>query len=369
MYIIRTSDRGQFKNCRQKWDFGSKIRQNYEPIIGIKPLDFGTAIHAGLEAYYNPLTWDTPQLREALALSTFAATNNEQKTKYLSIHQDGELVAELDTDFEERNQLGLDMLHYYFSWAPEMDEDFVPVFTEVEFEVPILVPGDISAVSMPDRFSATFPSRILKYKGEQVMYQGRIDLIVQSKSTGRYRIRDHKTRAQFGSLEFLQLDDQGTSYGWAIEHSLGIDVEAIEFNELRKAAPHEPQALKNGGLSVNKQQNTTYDLFVKKCHEMGLSLATYQPFLEYLTENPKEFCRRVVVHKTAKEYEIQSRRIFLEAIDMLNDPAIYPNPNPSWMGCPGCPFFNPCQATQDGGDVQYFLDEMFRKRPETEAAE
>jgi hypothetical protein len=50
--IIRTSDRGRFKKCRQQWDFESPMRQGYRYAGGVKPLDFGIAMHVGLKTGY-----------------------------------------------------------------------------------------------------------------------------------------------------------------------------------------------------------------------------------------------------------------------------------------------------------------------------
>ena len=52
--IVRTSDRGTFRRCRELWNFTSKIRENWEYVPGVEALDFGTAIHAALEVYYDP---------------------------------------------------------------------------------------------------------------------------------------------------------------------------------------------------------------------------------------------------------------------------------------------------------------------------
>src|SRR5947209_3560583 len=81
--IIRTSDRAYFKRCRQLWDFTSKIRMNYEPLVQPRPLEFGTAIHRGLEVYYNPETWDWDwEVKQGLCLKAFADAIEETKQTY-----------------------------------------------------------------------------------------------------------------------------------------------------------------------------------------------------------------------------------------------------------------------------------------------
>jgi ATP-dependent helicase/DNAse subunit B len=338
----------QFKRCRQLWDFGSKIRQNYEPNVGIKALDFGTAIHSALEAYYDPVTWNHPsEIRQTAAIMAFTKAIEGFKQKALKVNGDSELVYELEQDHQERMQLGMDMLAYYFLYSEEADDDIIPIRTEVEFEVPVL---DLDRKPMV-------------WKDEPVVYQGRVDLLAQVKHSGKYIIVDHKTAAQFGQTDWLALDEQCTSYGWALEHMLGLDISGIMYNQLRKKAPHPPKQLKDGSLSVNKQQDTTAQLFIAECKRLNQPVEQYQGFIDFLNADPKEFVRRTVIKRTQSEYEAQSRRIFMEAIDMLDTPMIYPNP--SSMNCNGCQFFQPCLATQDGGDVEWFLDELYTKRKET----
>ena len=177
--IIRTSDRGYYKRCRQLWNFTSKIRENWEPVQRYLAFDFGTAIHAGLQAYYEPKTWGNLDLQRSNAREAFRAsfTELQQKVKV------GDLEFELR--FDEQIQLGLGMLEFYFTWAPSRDKNWRPVFVEVEFEVPILGLEGLA------------------------VYQGRIDLVVEvfdddGNSLGYY-IVDHKTAKQFGETSWLWL--------------------------------------------------------------------------------------------------------------------------------------------------------------------
>jgi hypothetical protein len=337
-WIIRTSDRQFFKKCRQLWDFSSKIRQDYEPLIAPKFFDFGSAVHKGLQTLYDPKTWHLDrQVVESLSLKAFTDICSEQKGQYLRI-TDGDMAIDLEIDFKERIELGRGMLEYYFKWARKHDQGFTPKLVEVEFEVPI-------------------PRLVIK--GLPVVYQGRVDLVVEDEF-GEYWIWDHKTAAQFGTTQHLALDEQCGSYIWALKHKLGINIAGVVYNELRKKVPHAPHQNKNGFLSVNKQQDTTLDLFLEAMEALGHTPSMYESYIEYLTECPKEFVRRTQVHRNRAEMEIQENRIRLEAIDMLNNPSIYPNPT-KW-NCDGCWFFAPCIATNENSDVQFLLQEGYRKR-------
>jgi RecB family exonuclease len=322
---IRTSDRSYFKRCRQLWDFTSVLRQNLEPFQRAEALDFGTAIHAALECYYDPEAWPDVDAREKAAIMGFLGAI--QKVEKLVV--EGPLDFEID--FNEQRMLGLGMLDNYFKWAPAHD-NFKPVYVEVEFEVPL-------------------------YAGS--VYQGRIDLIVEDDYG--YWIVDHKTTAVFGATEWLVLDDQCASYAWALRRQLGLEVRGVIYNELRKKLAHPPTVLKNGTLSVSKSQETTYELYMATIIELGLNPADYDDVLEYYASDAaQQYFRRTKVIFNKHTLENVEKRILLEAQEMMDNPAIYPTP--SRFNCTGCRFFAPCVALQEGADYETILSENYQRR-------
>ena len=360
-YIIRTSDRGIFKGCRQRWDFASKMRRNLEPWQKYKPFEFGTAFHAAMEVYYDPARWTFDrEIVEAEALAKFAAVNKQQRIQ-VAQSQGGELSSDSLADYNERHELGLGMLRHYFKWARTRD-NFTPIAVEIDFEVPILVPQGVEV--LPDGYSTVYDTRDLLCLHDtqgfiDVVYQGRIDMLVKDEA-GEYWIFDHKTAAQMGDLSWLVLNDQVTSYCWALQHMLKIPIAGFVYNEIAKKVPKPPQVLQSGALSVNKQQDTTFDLYMEALVQGNFSIEAYQGMLNYLKASPKQFVRRTQVRRSPYELEMQGRRIFLEAVDMLNDPSIYPSPSP--MNCNSCMYRQPCTAVQDGSDVEFLLKNLFRKR-------
>jgi hypothetical protein len=364
MKAIRTTDRMNFKRCRQSWDFGSKLRQNYEPLRMPKALDFGTAFHKALEVYYSPLTWgdENFQVRVELSKQAFRNAINEHRTRQLKITGDTELIFELEQDFQERLDLGLGMLENYYYYS-KYNDNFKPIAVELDFEVPISIPEGYRShlANRFHEFNFDGMENILQHNREPVVYQGRIDLLVEDEK-GRYIIVDHKTASQFGDLTWLALDEQCTSYGWALQHVLGLEVSGIMYNQVRKKSPVKPTVLKNGTLSQAKNADTTAELFISTAQDLNHDLNMYSDYIAYLESNPKEFIRRTFVRRTEEEYKQQSIRIFLEALEMIQSPLIYPNP--SSMNCNGCMFFAPCSAKQSGGDVEFLLKEMYRKREE-----
>lgn len=364
--IIRTSDRNQFRRCRQKWDFGSKIRQGYEFVPGIEPLDFGIAIHSGAEVYYDPDRWNDPRaLVQYEATLAFIEHLEEWKKRLQSV----DMWDAQRSRWEELMELGIGMLEHYYLWAPKHDTDLLPIKSEIEFEISIPVPESVRyTVNMLDRFRVGEegqlqykietplggPDSLVRVEWVDVLYQGRIDLLAQIISTGKYAIVDHKSAAQFGQTEHLDLDTQCGSYKWALKRILNLDIDTVVYSEWRKAIPKPPKVLKSGYLSRNKAQATTVEMYVAEIERLGHDMAWYADFLPKLKENQTEYFRRNEVHRSDFELAAIERSICMEAIDMLNDPFIYPNPD-RW-NCNGCAFRTPCLMRQDGSDVDWHLN-------------
>lgn len=353
-HIIRTSDRNTFRKCRRQWDFTSKIRQNYEPTRMDKNLAFGIAVHAGLEVYYDPTFYSQPvHVRVARAKLRFGEELHEH-------FWSDDLSEEDRTEYAELEELGDGMLYHYGKWASGVDH-FKPIMVEYEFEVPVTVPQKYTSMWLTDEpyqrgFDVNDTSGYphLYYQAKPVVYQGRIDLMVEDEA-GELWLWDHKTASRFDDTTWLDLDTQVSSYAWAMQQIIGKPIAGIVYNELRKTAPSEPRVLKSGKLSKDKSQGTTYDLYVKAIEQGGHDPADYQDILHYLLHSGDDYFRRTQLHRTQIELAHQEELIFLEAMDMLGEPAIYPNP--SRFNCNYCSFRAPCLVTSEGGDVEFVLSD------------
>ena len=360
-YVIRTSDRINFKSCRKAWDYGSKLRRNLEPISLPKPLDFGTAIHAGLQKFYDPLTWSWPRdVVQIASVQTFVKTNWQGLQRYEELRGPDE---ELKMDFLERERLGIGMLENYFAYATQNDK-FTPIYVEVEFEVPIPVPRELR---LPPGFGHTVDGD-LTFNGEPVVYQGRIDMIVQDE-LGHYWIDDHKTTAQIRAdvVAHLELDEQMKSYVWAIQRQIGVKIQGMIYNELYKGVPAPPPEnkvqRKGRWYSINMSQDTSYELYKKTVAEgdpVAYAGGLYDEFLAFLLNQGNKYFRRTQVMYNDFELEFIGYQICLEAIDMLSNPLIYPNP--SRFKCGYCMFRTPCLANMDGSGDDFVLKEMYTTR-------
>jgi hypothetical protein len=363
--IIRTSDRNQFRSCRVAWDFGSKIRLNYEPTTTSDPLEFGSAMHEGWQVLYDPKRWKDPD-RLLVLIEAHAAFMRwmVKWQKKLKTTNQWDLRK---TDYEEHVKLGKGVLDHYVVWVADKnrDKDWEPVFTEIEFEIPIPVePENQKYVDARANFVALpiatngkvgktrYLHMYVDGDAVPVYYQGRIDLIILDLSTGKYWIIDHKTAKQFGSTLWFDMDTQTRSYGWAAKKVLKIDIEGVMFNRARKALPQLPKVNLNGSLSKNKQQKTTLAVYRAELKRRGLNAVHYTDFLSSYQE--AVFFERLTSVHSDQAFEQTERAILQEAMDMLDDPFIYPNPG--MFQCGYCSFRPACQALHDGQDPLWVLD-------------
>ena len=353
-HIIRTSDRGSFRSCRQEWDWSSKIRSNLEPAQRYAPFEDGTTWHEALAVYYEPATWHLlkdPATRVTVhiaAMNKLEKVHMEQVALATKLYGEEALPDDRLEEYADRFYMLAGMLSHYFTWAPTVD-NFTPVKIEIEFEVPVLDPaGD---------------PMLCVCHGWPVMYQGRLDGLVQDPQ-GRYWIFEHKTAGQMGRTEWLELDAQCGSYAWAIQKMLGIRVAGIIYSRALKAAPKPAKALlkpyKSRNFSTNKQSRTTYDLFTEQLRVAGEPETHYTEYLNYLREKGNPFFDRIEVYRNEAALETMGRNIYYEAKEMIHDPAIYPSPG--MFSCNGCRFREPCIAKQNGYDYQFILDELFVPR-------
>jgi hypothetical protein len=393
VHSIHTSGRKSYRGCRRRWDW--IYNQYFYPNVSAKPLEFGVAFHKAMEAGYDPkLPKMDFALRLAAAKVAFKKVVEEQLKKFKDNPNNTLSPEEADADYKERIKLGLGMLNYFFTEvSPKVDSGFTVYASEIAFEVPIVSPEgeqlwckcddcwrrfrNWSRQNWPE-WEADFARlnededdyRQSGWVGLPVTYGGRIDLLVQDEDGGIW-IVDWKTAAQITkeeNAEFLSLDDQITSYVWAL-WLLGLDVRGFIYVEIKKGYPQEPEPLtrryKGRLFSTNKQQDFEADLYettVKENDPQAYHDGLYDEFLEYLrAEGATKFTFWHQQHRNHEELEEAGRNIFYEAEEMT-DPKTRIYPNAGKFNCGTCAFIIPCQAKNRGEDVEYMLLSMFDKR-------
>jgi hypothetical protein len=285
-------------------------------------------MHEALAAYYDP-DLDDPRNPE-FAIDVFKAYVANWLAEQDNPSEDQYIWA------EDALELGVGMLKYYFVWAQKHDT-FIVVSVEKDFEVPI--PG------MPG-----------------VTYSFRIDGLVMDPD-GRFWLLENKTTAQFSdSTEYLAMDDQCGSYLWGLTQiDFPVHAEGVIYNELKKKVPQPLRELAAGGYSVNKSQDTTFEIAVNTLKEQYEKIPRhYWEFLDHLKAKPNNFVRRTPVRRNRREIEILGETLRYEVLDMVSNPTIYRAP--SRINCSGCPFIAPCILKWEGGDFQQLLDWEYTER-------
>jgi hypothetical protein len=411
-HSIHTSERMSFRGCRRRWNW--VFNDRYYPTTTAKPLEFGSAFHKAMETWYDPMMWGKDsETRTTLAVLAFINTCNEQKAKFFETTESNTLDPEVEEDYNERIVLGEGMIRYHCAKvSPTLDKTLTPTHVEIEFEVPVTNPdngdqlwckcdqcwklfknhtienGDGTYEAGEYQFRKRWNLHVdrearelldygqdfwVSWDGLPVTYGGRIDCLMKDQFN-RLWLVDWKTAARLSGQEegdtpdeFLQLEDQVTSYLWAL-WVLGIKCAGFIHHEIKKAFPEppEPNKVQRKGCwySVNKMQNTSYALYLETISEgdpSGLASGAYDEFLDYLkTKGPQYFSRKQV-HRNETELINAGRMIYLEALDMT-DPNLRLYPSPGRFGCNFCAYRQPCLSTNQGEDVEYLLNTNFEKR-------
>lgn len=410
VHSLHVSERRSFRGCRRRWSW--IFRDMWYPYTTAKPLEFGIAYHKACEFWYDPdfSHMNESSFRQTETLMVFRNECRRQLDTYRKNVRDGHIEQyqsdeEIEQDYSERVELGIGMLKQMFRQSLDLDKDYTPKGVEVKFEVPIKSRGhegeqlwckctrcwkkwtasltgeqhmdfcrlnhgrkDHNGVAIWDEDDY----KDCCWRGLPVCLGGRIDMFAED-IFGRYWIFDWKTAARLSTGEpgaqddFLWLDDQITSYCWAM-WVLGLNVAGFVYHEQKKALPEEPEPLKRpykgAVFSTNKSKSYEYDTYFKTVSEndpMGLEAGVYDDFLAYLKAEGGVFYKRHVIIRTVEQLVSAGQNLALEALDIV-DPGLRIYPAPGRYSCNGCAFREPCLARDRGEDVDYTLESLFEKR-------
>ncbi|MEG1543052.1 MAG: PD-(D/E)XK nuclease family protein [Tannerellaceae bacterium] len=407
-YSIRTSDRRTFRRCMRKWDFQSSLRQNLTHTGSEQNINFwfGSAIHFSLEDYHGLNQFQDP--RRALY-------------EYYHAFKDEDMPMGAEMNYP----LGLSMLTYYLTWMPRhnqqtgfetawMDPNTYAIMpkgapgaipaVEISFYIPLNVyavvdaddnkignsfyfnketetlehlqmthpdlPKDWSPDNDPDWVYNVETGMPIKIIG--VNYHGTIDRIVVDRY-GRYWLWDYKTAKKADTAK-LATDDQVSAYLWAAKKIFPFAVYGFVYLQLVKEAIKEPRRLKNGTLSVDKRQRTTYGLLrqaiIEDYGDVNAAPSNLIQFLNVLAaqEEPEgdRFIRWDFVKRTDEQLLATEKSIYGELGVMLN-PTQYCYPSPTRDCIWDCPFRDAC-IMLDMNDTDAYQEFMvaFEERPHRE---
>lgn len=332
--ILRGSEYSDFLMCRKKW-YHSWV-ENLEPKRPDKKLFFGTAFHKWLEYYYKN------------------GCNRELATVETMVWIESQDTSDMDSvEYAELMNLLDGTTKYYHLTYKDIDNKANVLGTEVEFLVKL---------------------------DEGIIMTGTIDLILEI--DGKVWIFDHKTVSSIQMyVEKSVMDRQISRYWWALDRVFegigrvkneeglwvrwsemeGRKVEGFVYNLIAKDYPKPPKLLKSGKLSTDKNQKTSYDLYLLTIQELGQNPEDYKEMLDYLESKPNPFLRRVNVVRTEPELEaatweffytagdIHDIRLLLEEQPHLTEQITYRNIGHHCMNM--CQFRSLCQTAIEGGNI------------------
>jgi len=325
------TERAVFRKCRRQWFLTTVHR--LDPENGNIHFFLGTIYHAGLAEFYRAVR---DRYEHDLAVD-FAL--NEYQNAYtvesVKIKESlGFAWSMAESLYREAGELGLEMLQNYLD--RERDNPLLDEIIAVEFRVNV-------------------PVRSPKTRRKVGILSVQADVV--GIKDGELTVVDHKTASREPNIAHLDIDDQLSAevFSWW-KHSGEFPTRAV-YNVSMKKAPAQPRVLKNGTLSVAKNQATTAALYRQAIAEHDLDPADYAAFLgfldsrEALDEDP--LFVRDTTFRTPQQMAAFERDLYWEYRDM-REVAKHPErayPNPSSFNCPSCPVRTVCVTLQDDGDV------------------
>ncbi len=217
------------------------------------------------------------------------------------------------------NQL---IFNHYLEWA-KINDDFEVVSSEYNFEQPFYYDES---------------------KDDYHTFNGRLDLVVNRNN--KIWINDFK----FTSMNFdnytdyiVELDEQSRAYSWVARELWGNLFGGFMFTLVRSKPPEAVKILKNGQLSKDKSQQTTWEIYKRAVLAMNLQLSEYEDMQAVLPE----FIRRIHVKRYSdRALDLWYKRNVEIAKEMLSDSLSF-YPNPSIVTCRGCAFKQPCHIANN----------------------
>lgn len=337
---IRGTEVQDFLRCRLKWQ--------YTWIDGLKPkkpnskLLFGSLFHKFLEVTYSQ---NSGIVGERAMMDLFYETDLSHMEAF-EVSDISEMARKVAWNYREK---------YYLEDRLTWDV----IATELTFEVPLT---------------------------EDVVYTGTIDLIVRDRGDNKIYFLDHKTTTSIDMYDKnSDMDRQISRYWWALQKiqqghgkiKVGDDFENVKstmfydgikdleiggfvYNIILKDYPVSPRVLKSGALSKDKSQNTTYEMYVQEISTLGLDSNDYADILEHLKERPREYFRRLAVHRTQSEINAAIEEMYMTVQDMRS-PLMYRNitKDCSW----DCPFQPICASEISGGNTEYLKESLYLVEP------
>ena len=115
--------------------------------------------------------------------------------------------------------------------------------------------------------------------------KGVIDAVWINNKTGKYLITDYKFSTSNKTVSDITIDEQMYIYAYLYSKMNNISLDDIDIGyvSIPKCQYSEPRVLKNGQLSKDKSQKTTYDMYKHAIQKYGLNESDYEDVLSELS--------------------------------------------------------------------------------------
>lgn len=357
--LLRTSERGDFRRCPWLWDkvWNKGYRNRRSPVWAW----FGTAVHAGLEAYY-PVGRKRGTVQEAV--DAFYESVGEQSGNIYT-EDDGPMTEEALVEIVDAKQLGEAMIRGYIEHYGG-DTEWEVIHTEQPFQI-----------NVPDPVTGS----------PLVVYAGTWDVLMRNRFTKEFWLWDHKTRKSFPQQDkwtFYTINDQAGSYLWVapeVLKFLGVFkptdvIQGLVFNALRKHLPDDRPQDDQGRYTNKPTKEHYWNALIEAGHTPAQAKTKYK--LEDLVDaarrrgvrvvgevskrQPPPLFHREIVYRTSEERVTQAKRVQAEAVVMSK---MASGELPMWKypteDCPRCPMFDYCEMDeQDPESAEAFAQGAFK---------
>jgi hypothetical protein len=292
-------------------------------------------VHSALEAYYK----GGRDLKKCLRAfrTAWGKEDRALRATYGGLYSMG-----IEDEWLMHKERGEEMLKCYdlFDKANPFFDEIISYSIEERAFVEVLGPDD---------------------EGIGALLSGRIDMVVRRKD-GIW-IVDHKALASVPVDTALDIDDQLTGYCYIYWRLTGEMPRGALYNVLVKDPPKPPRMLKDGSLSKDKSQRTTFELYLQAINDLGLPVEEYQEVLDFLAASGwRRYFVRQEVRRNMEQLASFERHLFREVRDQMEaieDPE-EAYPNPSQYVCPGCSMMPICKAMEEDGDVDWVINHGFK---------
>lgn len=313
-----------WRSCHKKHDYryNQKLRKRKKPLA----LFIGTAIHSCIEEYREGRNWK----------AYFQEFEKEFNKLFREERADlGDLPSEL-----------LGIMEGYFHYYSEDGLIYPKRRWGISSEIPVKV-----------------------WLDPKTLFVGYVDAYPQD-SEGRNWIMDHKSFTRAPDEASRYTDYQFTVYHWLLPQLGYPKADGIIWDYVRKKAPSVPEVLKSGKLSMAKNQDTTYDVYMAKARMLfGDSAQEYEEFAkENFSDREDRFYRRVylpdpsptLVGNVVDDLMATIEDIRLRGTSTVRSPT---------RDCGQCEYFGLCSAEFRGIDTTYMRKIDFQTKGEEYAEE